>query len=225
MRDRPILFNTAMINVILSDEKTMTRRVIKNVLNDDVSNIKCPYGQIYDNLWVRENWKVHSWDFDNYEMSIEYTADNTVLQRDISEASDDLLNRLWAQSSTDLKKANIGSFDTYEQSPCRSRPPIFMPYWASRIFLEIADIRVEKLQDITEEDAKKEGVFAGAAYPPAHLTDKQILQWQSTHTTATCKEAFQSLWESINGVDSWSVNPPVWVIEFKKNLNSEGVNL
>jgi hypothetical protein len=90
-----------------------------------------------------------------------------------------------------------------KEIPCHWKPSIFMPRWASRITLEITNIRVERLQEITEEDAKAEGIenpfFASDRYWP------------------TFKDRFETLWDSINGKTyPWSSNPWVWVIEFKK---------
>lgn len=71
-----------------------------------------------------------------------------------------------------------------------------MPRWASRILLEITDVRVELLNDISEEDARSEGI--------------------SGSSTRDLKEAYAALWLSIYGSDSWRANPWVWVIEFKR---------
>jgi len=81
---------------------------------------------------------------------------------------------------------------------CRWKPSISMPRWASRILLGIAAVRVERLQDISEEDAIAEGCFA--------LGDCEC----------TAVRQYRDLWESINGVGSWGVNPWVWVIEFRR---------
>ena len=87
-------------------------------------------------------------------------------------------------------RADVGEFDIEEW-----RPSIFMPRWASRITLEITQVRVERLQDITEEDAYNEGVST--------LWENNVY-------------AFRNLWNSINGPGSWDLNPWVWVIQFKR---------
>ena len=74
-----------------------------------------------------------------------------------------------------------------------------MPRWASRIQLEITDIRVERLQDISDDDALEEGV------------DRT-----NTSIKGYARQRFQNLWQKINGVDSWDQNPWVWVIEFER---------
>jgi hypothetical protein len=77
-----------------------------------------------------------------------------------------------------------------------------MPRWISRITLEITSVRVEQLQDITEADAIAEGATPS------------IVGEQLDHLKY--RAGFQSLWESINGPDSWAANPWVWVIEFRR---------
>jgi hypothetical protein len=99
------------------------------------------------------------------------------------------------------------------------RPSIHMPRWASRITLEITAVRVERLQDITEEDAQKEGVESvlyreerfWRAYGHNPLPGGGELT-----ATRDAKRSFQTLWSSINGPDSWASNPWVWVIEFRR---------
>lgn len=95
-------------------------------------------------------------------------------------------------------------FKATEASPhlFKWRPSIFMPRWASRITLEIAGVRVERLQEITEEDARAEGVDA---HPPSAIDDRIY------------RRPFEVLWDSINGkIYPWASNPWVWVIEFKR---------
>ena len=82
-----------------------------------------------------------------------------------------------------------------------------MPRWASRIMLEITDIRVELLQDISEEDAKAEGVS------PAPGGWWSGVEGQSAPTP---RGAYALLWEHINGQNSWDANPWVWVISFRR---------
>ena len=87
-----------------------------------------------------------------------------------------------------------------------------MPRWASRITLEIAKVRVERLQEITDSDALAEGVqFLGGTIQSFADTDAGIPPRQ-----ATPRDCFHGLWESINGDDAWDSNPWVWVIEFRR---------
>lgn len=197
MKERPILFSGPMVRAILEGRKTQTRRVVKPQPTDDGHGpkwysgfdnvpgtietnfpmpIHCPYGQPGDRLWVRETWAQHP----------EFTH----------RSSGGCLYR--ADRGGDYQGAAQGDF-------CW-RPSIHMPRWASRITLEITGARVERLQDISEEDAKAEGIQWGM---PCGYLDTG-----TSDCSSKCK--FKSLWESINGPGSWDANPWVWVIEFKK---------
>lgn len=100
--------------------------------------------------------------------------------------------------------------DSAEAKSMKWRPSIHMPRWASRITLDVVDVRVERLQDISEEDAKAEGC--------EEITPGFYRNYLSTDgaTFYSAAMSFQSLWESINGPDSWDANPWVWVVTFKK---------
>ena len=101
------------------------------------------------------------------------------------------------------------------KSPCRWRPSIHMPRWASRITLEIVSVRVERLQDISYEDALAEGVLD---FRP--LIEPECQQGETADECARrlCwpQRCYRQLWESINGEGSWEKNPWVWVIEFRR---------
>jgi hypothetical protein len=232
VKERPILFSGPMIPPILSDLKTQTRRIVKGnalgiiefldageeAISPGIGQawhegnlkiwcaeypeeghiaIKCPYGKPGDRLWVRETfWHAgytamdQSGEFESrYIRHVKYCAEEPV-------------------------KPTIEGFRHFYAK----RPSIHMPRWASRITLEITNVRVERLQNISEEDAKAEGV---------HKTDHPNLQnWPwlgALHKVkgvptfhATPKIAFKSIWNSINGANSWEANPWVWVLEFKR---------
>jgi hypothetical protein len=97
------------------------------------------------------------------------------------------------------------------------RSSLFMPYKAARIFLEITDIRVERLQDISEADAIEEGIESNLYL---NKNEDPILSYKIYGTKKDWDESpivsYYSLWESINGKDSWDLNPWVFVITFKK---------
>lgn len=106
--------------------------------------------------------------------------------------------------------ADFGS-ESSEWGPWK--PSIHMPRWASRLTLEITDVRVERLQDISESDARSEGVL----YVPGH---GEISKWEldadpGYSNYLNCRSGFSELWVSINGAGSWDANPWVWVVEFK----------
>lgn len=199
MKERPILFSSAMVLAILANTKTQTRRAIKpqpthfnpvgvprRVVPDGGPSdmIRCPYGQPGDRLWVRETFAprtLGAWSVLDQHMKPLYRAD----------ADRPEWKRIW-------------------------RPSIHMPRWASRITLEITGVRVGRLQDISEADARSEGC----------TQNHNGYFWGGPHQTggmkqmATALQAYQDLWESINGPGSWDANPWVWVLEFRR-LNAE----
>ncbi|MDP9992027.1 hypothetical protein J2W28_001055 [Variovorax boronicumulans] len=96
------------------------------------------------------------------------------------------------------------------------RPAIFMPRSACRIQLEVTDVRVERLQDISEEDARAEGISAHRKggwhweQPPAGIEGTNHFGFK------TARDAYRALWEAINGPNSWTANPWVWVVDFRR---------
>ena len=223
-RSRPILFSSAMIRALLDGRKTQTRRVVKpqpvvasdgcwswsphraqglhhgqgGSVRDMLQCLPpyCPYGVPGDVLWARESWtRVPA---SAYRMSegVQQTID----------PSDPDMAAIYAAG--------------WERSIPKWRPSIHMPRWASRLMLEITDIRVERLQDISEEDAQAEGVgeYAcpgphrgpGATYFTADPTAGEDMPISRTTPIA----AYKALWEHINGCGSWDANPWVWVLTF-----------
>jgi len=223
IKERPILFNAEMVRAILSEEKTQTRRVMKpqpeaiegNVLRicgfdtgidslrdpHEVSKFArdyCPKGQPNDQLWVRESF----WQFGKYN----YTGGLT------------------KTGKREVKFYPTGKdviFEEPETKPAgrfvegyHKRPSIFMPRWSSRIQLEITDIRVERLNKISEEDAMAEGVDEiGVETGGLDVNGNPIEQ-------GSFCASFCELWNYINEKRgySWDSNPFVWVIEFRKIL-------
>ncbi|EPZ5816232.1 hypothetical protein ACXQFH_002000 [Klebsiella pneumoniae] len=217
MKERGMIFNSEMVRAILDGRKTQTRRPIKWKQtrfteigeredgsrwpwSEDAEHAcdfwhPCPFGAVADRIWVRETW---SSDFANYYPNdrVWYAADNN--------------RRLDIEVVDGVR--GIYSPESDVHVPFRWRPSIHMPRWASRILLEITDVRVERLNTISEEDATSEGVPPAGSllpdYPGTFLTPKGDF--------ATAKVAFQRLWESIYGEESWNANGWVWVIEFKR---------
>lgn len=209
MKERPILFSAPMVRAIREGRKTQTRRIVKCAFQsieenddgvlwpwrEDVNNATdhwypCPYGQPGDRLWVRETWC----DFDGDGPRALYKADADV------------------DGSVPYLCTGVGGIGggVCNHTPEKWRSPIFMLRWASRILLEIVSVRVERLQEISEKDAKAEGVIwheAGQFWQP------------SEDINCPCcfaYGAYAELWQSINGPESWDANPWVWVIEFKR---------
>jgi len=100
------------------------------------------------------------------------------------------------------------------------KPSIFMPRWASRILLEITGVRVQRVQEISEEDARAEGVREVTKddvvkkYCVYDLGDRSSVPWAEMPRTAV--DAYRALWETINGEGSWAKNPWVWILGFKR---------
>lgn len=220
MKERPILFSGEMVRAILDGRKTQTRRVVKLDLGDTLEahgpydkdphvEIKewCPYGKIRDELWVRETFKVA--EFEKYKSnSNESCNDNfdpsgAVIKYDVVRGPD--------QYFTDLDEKESEQAERFFKRG-KNIPSIHMPRWASRIQLRIIDVRVERLQDISEEDAREEGVhqYGDSSYKIYTPTDR----FRCRHA----RESFESLWESINAKRGygWNENPWVWVIEFER---------
>jgi hypothetical protein len=209
MKEKPILFSGEMVRAILDGRKTQSRRVVKpqpdmvskkgesvvfktiERINPETRDfetlthvpgephkkycrqIKCPFGEVDDRLWVRETFAILS------DGNIKY------------------------KTETFYPEANvyIAGIDGRTGKPVKWKPSIHMPRAASRITLEITDVWVERLNDISEKDAMAEGLESfcpGLDYPRHEL-----------------RTAFQNLWDSDNKKHPWASNPWVWVLEFK----------
>lgn len=186
MKERPILFSAPMVRAILEGRKTMTRRVIK------------PQPEI------REISGLTVYPVDVYKPT--YSLSQILNKCPYGQPGDNLwvretFNADWCDHV--IYRADGGSAVAagYAEEP-KWKPSIFMPRCASRINLEITNVRVERLNDISEEDARAEG---------AELSCGEMRQDYPNY-----KRTFKRLWESINGTGAWEANPFVWVIEFKK---------
>lgn len=193
MTEHPILFKAEMVRAILDDRKTQTRRVIKPQPEDyhgmarhdwlwygrkehsampfDDYVFSCPYGKPGDRLWVREK---HCFDVQLTEDRWHVVYDNP------SEMPH------WSNYDND-KNPKLNKW----------RPSIHMPRWASRILLEVTDVRVERVNEISEADCEAEGL--------------KLLQ-------GGIKSEFRVLWDSINEKRGfgWDKNPWCWCVSFKR---------
>lgn len=183
MRERPILFSGPLVRAILEGRKTQTRRVVKPVVSDilDAGGLPghrlYPYGLAGDRLWVREAWSTSD-EFDEDPPSRVPSDAPILYMADGSARSEDGLAAPWG----------------------RTRPSIFMRRPMSRIDLEVTGVRIERLQEITEEDAIAEGITSD----PADLVPARLV--------------FADLWRQINDKRpgcSWDANPWVWVVSFR----------
>lgn len=224
IKERPILFSAPMVRAILDGQKTQTRRVVKprgrNSLfaveadgspawsdsyildpgNDEWRMRDCPYGQLGDRLWVREtvacgacapgkpsHWSPSFW------------------RREQGTPSNP--NGLWYAADGLAPERPITERGKWT-------PAIHMPRWASRILLEIASVRVERLNDCSEADALAEGVRETS------LGDLHMIGPDGCgalpRAAAPPLVLWEFLWRNINGDTSWEANPWVWVVEFKR---------
>lgn len=213
IKERPILFSAPMVRAILEGRKTQTRRVVKpqpelphrvNLTHHDgtiaaafcdepilgdgalLERTWCPYGKPGDRLWVRETFA--TWTDENSDGCIVYQADGAC-----REALHD------CGGAGDL--VGLGKPTTPVLPVTRWRPSIHMPRHASRILLEVTDVRVERLQAISAKDANAEGMRP-------RLTFGEEMKGSV--------ECFRELWDSINGGFGWASNPWVWCISFKR---------
>jgi hypothetical protein len=197
IKERPMLFSSPMVQAVVSGNKTQTRRVVKlpkkarwgtdydgQVVFDDgstfgcemaVDEMSCHYGRIGDRIWVRET----------FSAVVNIGTDKN------GDTAKDLFSYNYKADLT----APIGGY---------WKSPIHMPRAASRILLEIIDVRVERLHDISKQDAIAEGIKTQTGmYCGVSLAYYSPI------------DAYKDIWESINGAGSWSKNPWVYVIDFK----------
>lgn len=195
MKERPILFSGAMVRALLAGTKTQTRRVVKFQGKDleTLLGLKnqaacCPYGQPGDRLWVRE-------------------------------AFCKIIGQSGGWIETDYRATYNHGFRLGDTLSLKKRwtPSIHMPRDASRITLEITDVRVERLQDISEADAIAEGIERLDDFfdcPCYRAYDEP--QGSDVVFPDDPIGSYASLWTSINGPGSWDANPWVWVVEFRR---------
>ena len=250
MSEHPILFSAEMVRAILDGKKTQTRRTRGledvNIASDLWKLFKigelgymtkkryqgrfgayfhseeieertlaicpavCPYGQPDDLLWVREtHYRFGHW------VKNGFTATGKQRYKFIPETQEVLF-----YDNPPEKLANGKSKDIHGWY---KRPSIFMPKWATRIWLRVKSVRVERVQDISDADAIAEGVAIldidtiGRKVYPDYQVPKGFL-WQSHNQYYSAKQSFMTLWDSINEKRGygWDANPWVWVVEFEK---------
>jgi hypothetical protein len=223
VRERPIIFSApGSVPAILAGTKTQTRRIVTpqpdwlpEVRSTQLTGpffwpvgslgqqcgmpiTRTPYGLPGDRLWVRETW------------GLVYRAGNRAVS---------VIPPTGQQQQEALRKALYRATDKVpENAALRWRSPRFMPRWASRLTLEILDVRVQRLQEISEEDAQAEGVR------PLPLQEGGAGAWWTADVSAglalhsrTPQGAFAKGWDRISGKRaSWASNPWVWALTFRR---------
>ncbi|HDH1373442.1 TPA: hypothetical protein PIT97_002063 [Klebsiella quasipneumoniae subsp. similipneumoniae] len=218
MKERGVIFNGEMVRAILHGRKTQTRRIVKGTdgavkfckewdingeeifvvlgekdhtgMNPVLGALSCPFGAVGDRIWVREAFRVHS-----------LATNVATLAYKASERNS------WTEQTHRVPVAVCNKPAT----PEKWTPSLHMPRWASRILLEITDVRVERLNAISEEDARAEGIIDGGCL---NCGEPEPCGCANPEPDAT--DAFAYLWQSIYGQESWNADPWVWVIEFKR---------
>lgn len=224
MKERPILMSAPMVKALLAGTKTQTRRLVKPQMGTHGwfpappivgrrSNAKhyaseqhmrkglpldfCPFGQVRDRLWVRETLRVVA-------AGVEYVADESLAVELLSTSTDDRMVEFWNhyahEDGPDVHPTTV--------------PAIYMPRWASRITLEITEVRVERLWEISEADAKAEGAVFHDGHGVGHSGWRHDPNHGYVYDTA--RNSFAALWGSINEKRApWSSNPWVWALSFR----------
>ncbi|HBT7017499.1 TPA: hypothetical protein MCG72_000714 [Klebsiella pneumoniae] len=236
MKERGMIFNGEMVRAIIDGRKTQTRRIMAPQPADDIergifpnpeeigwkSSLRhkhgsttahfCPYGKPGDRIWVRETWGVVSHELDEDGRIQPWTPDRPATA--IHEMP--FGNGYYSGHAIYAADGDFtwGDDNGYEDGRSCWKPSIHMPKAASRILLEITDVRVERLNAISEEDAEAEGIDMEALYDSQDCYDCIADHNMTGRPTVT--GAFKYLWESIYGEESWKANPWVWVIEFKR---------
>lgn len=225
MTDHPILFSAPMVRALLAGRKTHTRRIIKfagiqNVMDfvkvattrqgQPVYEMKDSQGQfvarpagkhlvdyrysppysVGDRLWVKETWRVHGWATD--VAAIMYRANERGSYTEMT-AQFPIVGREYIAPSVE-----------------RWRSPLHMFRWLSRITLLVTDVRVERLQDISETDAVSEGCFKGKA--SGRVFDSLAAMHFGGSEWANARDWYADLWETINGAGAWDANP--WIVAY-----------
>ncbi len=228
MKERPLILGAPMVCATLDGRKTNTRRIIKpqpeakvhqtlNVISYksgknsvlatpehflDYMPTLCPYGRVGDRLWVREAFR--------YPLDLD-KKNSTQIAKDCLGAE---YEKPWCPTEycADGRRDNWDCWD--EKEAGRYRHARFMPRWALRLTLEITDVRVERLQDISDEDAIAEGIER-----ISQVGFMRACGWKDYGGGIgffSPIDSFRSLWESIHGEGAWEINPWVFALTFKK---------
>lgn len=193
MKKRPILFSAEMVRAILDGRKTQTRRIIKPQPKLITSSGRWYWEKALD---VKGDPLV---DASRYWWEYYGTSPYGKFG-----------DQLWVRETWNTIGGNQAIYKSdFTISDDRGpwKPPIFMPRWASRIQLEITDVRVERIQDISEDDVQAEGICTS-------VTRQNSYPIGTEHRPNAQEYAIG--WDKINGKGSWESNPWVWVIEFRK---------
>ena len=225
MKFIPLLFSTPMVQAEQAGRKTKTRRTkgleLINTNPDDWQFEWADYA-------LKLPWRFTQKSTVNEKSLTDRSFNQAALKCPYGQLGDVLwVRETWApildiNEKKPLPDAYIYKAD-FEDYPVdwNWRPNIFMPKAACRTFLEITNIRVERLQEITEQDAIAEGVLEKESANRGYVYMNYLTK---SYGDIGADGSFETLWQSINGEDSWEANPFVWVIEFKPIEKPENFN-
>jgi hypothetical protein len=218
VKERPILFSGAMIQALLAGTKTQTRRALKPQPTMDPANVKTVNGDydlgcglyfVADELGPfakQADRDLHPWYDDFIRCPYGKPGDRLWVRETHAFFSPEVSlleggRYVYRADASPLTEAAVARYSKW-------KPSIHMPRVASRLLLEVVSIRIEQLRSISVADAVAEGIKAqnGDYYS---YDSGRFDSWY------TAKESYASLWEHINGPNSWEANPWVWVVEFK----------
>lgn len=232
MKDIPIIFSAPMVRALLDGRKTMTRRLLKpepeicfldgkqlpvGILHvENEPRPRLTIGRVIkaqeirfapgDRLWVRETWQLHS----------RATDLSTVVYR----AS---INQSWTEAHEMFPDSLAGKL---RPRPFQEgwRSPLHIPRWASRLTLIVTDVKIERLMAISDEDAQAEGIVEDDGSEPDiwYVPGAAAAGWKIKMANNPAM-VFRSLWENLNGIESWNANPYVVAVSFtvhKTNINA-----
>lgn len=215
MKEKPILFSGEMVKAVLENRKTQTRRIIfKGNPIDDFYTFKYFASDSHSfracfELTKRIKHMPLAMPYFGKKCPYGQPGDRLWVRETWKECTKTKINRTCLAYKAGREVIDFGM-------PVKWKPSIHMPRWASRITLEIVNVRVERLQDISEEDALAEGVnkisHAGEYF--YHHSNK----FPNGGNWVNPEFAFEELWNKLNGPGAWEKNPWVWVIEFKRVL-------
>ncbi|MDM0003933.1 hypothetical protein QTI51_03880 [Variovorax sp. J22G73] len=200
MKERPILFSAPMVRALLDGTKTQTRRMVKP-----------PRGY----RWL-----------DLAAGTMVNTGGHKMHRSDLTTPYGQPGDRLWVREAwathaflDDVAPRKLTTASVHYSADGtiqtgKGRPSIHMPRKYSRIDLEVTGVRVERLQDISASDAKAEGIEGQSAHGPWRNYGRDGYWFPEGKDTAPVL-SYRSLWDQINGPDSWAANPWVWVVEFR----------
>lgn len=218
---RPILFSTPMVQAILAGRKTQTRRIIKPQPDDS-------------GLWNHDKFPMSlDSELNGWWGTVDETGESKEFKCPFGWGGQPYLNNstLWVRETyRAIEHSGHGSKYFYKADACETdlrdkeikwKPSIFMPLAACRIFLKVTNVKVERVQDISNADAFKEGIEWKIKFPDEYPDGKYYRDYMFKDRFAAgilfeAKHSFKSLWFKINGRESWENNPFVWVVEFER---------